>query len=116
MSTLAFIGLGIMGGPMARHLVEAGYRVIGFNRSSDPVERLAAAGGEGATSVADAVRDAEVTITVVPDSPDVERASRSARMEFTPTRGRDRSTSTCPPSDPMLPPGSLRLARQRGYA
>jgi 2-hydroxy-3-oxopropionate reductase len=71
-STIAFIGLGIMGGPMARHLVKAGHRVLGFNRSPDPVERLAAAGGEGATSVADAVRDAEVIITVVPDSPDVE--------------------------------------------
>ena len=72
MNTIAFIGLGIMGGPMARNLVKAGYRVIGFNRSPDPAERLAAAGGEAATSLADAVRDADVVITMVPDSPDVE--------------------------------------------
>jgi 2-hydroxy-3-oxopropionate reductase len=71
-STIAFIGLGIMGGPMARHLVAAGHRVIGYNRSRGPVERLVDDGGTGAGSVAEAVRDAEVIITMVPDSPDVE--------------------------------------------
>jgi 2-hydroxy-3-oxopropionate reductase len=72
MSTIAFIGLGIMGAPMAEHLVRAGHTVIGFNRSPSPVERLVAAGGKGAGSVAEAVRDADVIITMVPDSPDVE--------------------------------------------
>jgi 2-hydroxy-3-oxopropionate reductase len=71
-STIAFIGLGIMGGPMARHLVKAGHSVIGFNRSSGPVERLTADGAKGAGSAAKAVSDAEVIITMVPDSPDVE--------------------------------------------
>ncbi|HKX15606.1 MAG TPA: NAD(P)-binding domain-containing protein, partial [Propionibacteriaceae bacterium] len=72
MSTIAFIGLGIMGAPMARHLTKAGHTVIGFNRSPGPVERLMAAGGKGASSVTEAVREADVIITVVPDSPDVE--------------------------------------------
>ena len=72
MSTIAFIGLGIMGGPMAKHLVNAGHTVIGFNRSRDPVEQLVSAGGKGANSVAEAVREADVIITMVPDSPDVE--------------------------------------------
>jgi 2-hydroxy-3-oxopropionate reductase len=72
MSTIAFIGLGIMGAPMSEHLVKAGHTVIGFNRSPGAVERLVAAGGKGATSVAEAVREAEVIITMVPDSPDVE--------------------------------------------
>ena len=72
MSTIAFIGLGIMGGPMSGHLVKAGHTVIGFNRSAGPVERLVAAGGEGPTGVAEAVREADVIITMVPDSPDVE--------------------------------------------
>ena len=49
MSMIAFIGLGIMGGPMSEHLVEAGHTVIGFNRSPGPVERLVRAGGRGAT-------------------------------------------------------------------
>jgi 2-hydroxy-3-oxopropionate reductase len=72
MSTIAFIGLGIMGGPMAGHLVRAGHDVVGYNRSRPPVDRHVAAGGRGADSVADAVKDADVVITMVPDSPDVE--------------------------------------------
>ena len=52
--------------------MKAGHTVIGFNRSPDPVERLVAAGGTGAMSVAEAVREADVIITMVPDSPDVE--------------------------------------------
>jgi 2-hydroxy-3-oxopropionate reductase len=74
-STIAFIGLGIMGGPMAQRLVDAGHTVIGFNRSSGPVDRLVAAGGKGAGSVAEAVRDVDVIITMVPDSPDVEEVA-----------------------------------------
>jgi len=72
MTTIAFIGLGIMGAPMAGHLVTAGHDVIGVNRSRQSVERLVEQGGRGATSVAEAVADAEVIITMVPDSPDVE--------------------------------------------
>jgi 2-hydroxy-3-oxopropionate reductase len=72
MSTIAFIGLGIMGAPMASHLVQAGHTVVGVNRSPQPVEKLVAAGGKGANSVAEAVATADVVITMVPDSPDVE--------------------------------------------
>lgn len=72
MSTIAFIGLGIMGGPMAGHLVNAGHTVIGVNLSPGPVQALVEAGGQGAASAAEAVRDADVVITMVPDSPDVE--------------------------------------------
>src|SRR5688500_660473 len=61
-----------MGAPMAGHLVAAGHTVVGYNRSSGPVEALVAAGGQGASSVAEAVRGAELIITMVPDSPDVE--------------------------------------------
>jgi len=72
MATIAFIGLGIMGAPMAEHLVRAGHRVVGYNRSRGPVEALIESGGEGASSVAEAVQDADVIITIVPDSPDVQ--------------------------------------------
>jgi 2-hydroxy-3-oxopropionate reductase len=72
MTTIAFIGLGIMGLPMAGHLVAAGHDVIGHNRSRGPVDQLVEAGGRGADSVGEAVKDADVVITMVPDSPDVE--------------------------------------------
>lgn len=72
MSNIAFIGLGIMGLPMAKNLVAAGHRVTGYNRSKQKVEQLVAAGGIGAATVADAVAEAEIVVTMVPDSPDVE--------------------------------------------
>lgn len=71
-ATVAVIGLGIMGGHMAANLVKAGYDVIGYNRSPGKVDALVEAGGQGATSVTEAVQDADVIITMVPDSPDVE--------------------------------------------
>ncbi|GAY09736.1 2-hydroxy-3-oxopropionate reductase [Pseudonocardia sp. N23] len=71
MSTIGFIGLGVMGGHMAANLVAAGHDVVGYNRSPAKVEALVGKGGRGASSVAEAVRDAEVVITVLPDSADV---------------------------------------------
>jgi len=71
MTRIAFIGLGIMGLPMATNLVKAGYDVTGFNRSPEAIDKLVAAGGTGATGIADAVKGADVVITMVPDSPDV---------------------------------------------
>lgn len=72
MTNVAVIGLGIMGLPMAVNLVKAGYTVTGFNRSQEKIEKLVADGGRGAASVAEAVKEADVVITMVPDSPDVE--------------------------------------------
>ena len=70
--TIAFIGLGIMGAPMAANLVKAGYVVTGYNRSPGKIDALVARGGHAADSIADAVTGADVIITMVPDSPDVE--------------------------------------------
>jgi 2-hydroxy-3-oxopropionate reductase len=72
MTTVAFVGLGIMGGPMAGHLVGAGFDVVGYDRSSEKVQQLVERGGRGAGSIADAVRDADVVAVMVPDSPDVQ--------------------------------------------
>jgi 2-hydroxy-3-oxopropionate reductase len=72
MTTVAVIGLGIMGGPMAANLVAAGHDVVGYNRSDAKVRQLVERGGRGAADVAEAVRDADVVLTMLPDSPDVE--------------------------------------------
>jgi len=72
MSTIAFIGLGIMGSPMAGHLVKAGHNVIGYNRSPERTKALVEAGGTAADSIAEAGAEADVIAIMVPDSPDVE--------------------------------------------
>jgi 2-hydroxy-3-oxopropionate reductase len=72
MTTVGFIGLGIMGAPMAENLVRAGFAVAGFTRRPAGRDRLAAAGGRRVDSVAEATRGADVVITMLPDSPDVE--------------------------------------------
>jgi 2-hydroxy-3-oxopropionate reductase len=70
--TVAFIGLGIMGRPMAANLVKAGFDVAGYSRRRESADELLAAGGRWAPSVAAVVRDAGAVITMLPDSPDVE--------------------------------------------
>ncbi|KND40260.1 MULTISPECIES: 2-hydroxy-3-oxopropionate reductase [Streptomyces] len=69
---VAWIGLGIMGSPMSENLIKAGYDVTGHTLEQDKLDRLTAAGGTAAASVAEAVRDADVVITMVPASPQVE--------------------------------------------
>ena len=72
MATIGFIGLGVMGRPMAEHLVRAGHEVTVHNRSQGPVRALVEAGAKAAASAAEAAEGADVDITMVPDSPDVE--------------------------------------------
>ena len=72
MEKIGFIGLGIMGGPMAANLVNAGYDVTGFARSSSSTERLEKAGAKPADSIAEAIAGADVVITMLPDSPEVD--------------------------------------------
>jgi 2-hydroxy-3-oxopropionate reductase len=73
MTAVGFIGLGIMGGPVAANLVKAGHQVTGYNRSPAKAEALAARGGRAAGSIAEAVRGSDVVITMLPDTPDVEQ-------------------------------------------
>ena len=69
---IGFIGLGIMGKPMARNLMKAGYRVIALNRSRGPVDELVAQGAGTAATPRDVAAQSDVVITMLPDSPDVE--------------------------------------------
>jgi 2-hydroxy-3-oxopropionate reductase len=72
MTAIGFIGLGVMGQPMAEHLVRAGHKLTVHNRSPAPVQALVAAGAEAGASAAEVAASADVVITMVPDSPDVE--------------------------------------------
>jgi 2-hydroxy-3-oxopropionate reductase len=70
--TVGFIGLGLMGKPMAKHLVAKGYTLVVHNRSRPAVEELRAAGATAAAGPAAVARQATVVITMLPDTPDVE--------------------------------------------
>ena len=69
---IGFIGLGIMGRPMARNLLKAGYPLVVHNRSREPVQELVAAGAEEAFTPQEIAQRSQVIITMLPDSPDVE--------------------------------------------
>jgi 2-hydroxy-3-oxopropionate reductase len=81
MTSIAFIGLGIMGAPMAGRLARGGHRVTGFNRTPR-YDTLEQAGGRGAGSIGEAVSDAEVVCVMVPDSPDVQEVLTGADGVF----------------------------------
>ena len=71
--TVGFVGLGIMGKPMVRNLVKAGYRVIVHNRTRASVDEMVAESDAitAGTSAADVTSKADIVITMLPDSPDV---------------------------------------------
>ncbi|GAA1489423.1 NAD(P)-dependent oxidoreductase [Brachybacterium sacelli] len=71
MKRVAFVGLGIMGAPMARNAGRAGWDVIGHTRTPASRERARAQGIEVVDDLAQAVRGADVLVTVLPDAPDV---------------------------------------------
>jgi 2-hydroxy-3-oxopropionate reductase len=71
MERVGFIGLGLMGRPMATNLVRAGFQVAVHNRSRPAVDELVALGARGAGSAAEAADGAEIVITMLPDGPDV---------------------------------------------
>ena len=69
---IGFIGLGIMGKPMARNLIRAGYSMVVHNRGRGPVDELAKEGAKAGSSAKDVAQQSDVIITMLPDSPDVE--------------------------------------------
>jgi 3-hydroxyisobutyrate dehydrogenase len=66
MTTIAFIGLGNMGGPMAANLVKAGHRVVAFDLSQELREAVQAQGAHAAGSAREAVTDADTVVTMLP--------------------------------------------------
>lgn len=72
---VAFIGLGVMGAPMARNLLKAGHEVTGFDVVNKGLDALVEAGGNKAGTIKAALEGAEVAITMLPDSPQVEEVA-----------------------------------------
>ena len=70
--TVGFIGLGVMGKPMAKNLIKGGHSLVVHSRSRGPVDEVVAASAKAASSPADVARQASVVITMLPDTPDVE--------------------------------------------
>jgi 2-hydroxy-3-oxopropionate reductase len=68
---IGFIGLGVMGKPMARNLLKRGFPLVVHSRSRGPVDELVEAGAEAAATPADIARQARRIVTMLPDSPDV---------------------------------------------
>ena len=69
---IGFIGLGIMGKPMADHLIDAGYELVVHNRNRDAVDELVGNGAAEAYSGKEVAEQSDIVITMLPDSPDVE--------------------------------------------
>jgi 2-hydroxy-3-oxopropionate reductase len=73
MERIGFIGLGIMGKPMARNLLKAGYSLVVHDLNRSAVEELAGEGAKAASSSKEVAGQCDVVITMLPDSPDVEQ-------------------------------------------
>lgn len=71
---IGFVGLGIMGRPMAKNLLKAGHTLVVYDIVAASVDDVVAAGAQAAGSAADAAARSELTITMLPDGPDVEAA------------------------------------------
>lgn len=69
---IGFIGLGVMGKPMAHNLLKAGYQLTVHNRGQAAVEELVSTGAQRAGTPAECVSQADIVITMLPDGPDVE--------------------------------------------
>ncbi len=72
MKKIGFIGVGIMGNPMARNLLKAGYKQIAYDIDADALNIVVNAGAERASSIKEVVENCEIILTMLPNSPDVE--------------------------------------------
>ena len=113
MTRIAFIGLGNMGGGMAANQAKAGHQVSAFDLSEAALERAASAGCTRASSVAEAVRDAEVVITMLPAGPHVHQVYAEQIIGAAPTSALLLDCSTI---DVETARKVAALAKDAGYA
>ena len=88
-AVVGVIGLGIMGAPMARNLLRAGYPVVVWNRSRERIAPLVEAGAQAAGSPREVAERAHATITMLSDSPDVDEVYRAPNGVLAGADGRD---------------------------
>ena len=84
---IAFIGLGHMGGPMARNLLKSGHLLVVYDLAQRSLDALTCAGATRATSAKHAAGEAELVITMLPSSPDVRAAYLGADGVLAGVRG-----------------------------
>lgn len=113
MARIAFIGLGNMGGGMAANQAKAGHQVAAFDLSKDALDRAAAAGCTPVASVTEAVRDAEIVITMLPAGPHVLRVYSEQIIGAAPTSALLLDCSTIDVDTARKVAG---LAKEAGYA
>jgi 2-hydroxy-3-oxopropionate reductase len=111
---IGFVGLGIMGGPMARNLMRAGRELVLHNRTRRKAEELAAEGeAEVADSPAEVARECRVTVTMLPGPPEVEEVVAGEGGLLESAREDSLIVDMSTPS-PLLARKLARLARERG--
>jgi 2-hydroxy-3-oxopropionate reductase len=74
MKKIGFIGVGIMGKPMAKNLIDAGYRLIAYDIAEKPLNEIVEHGAERGTSPKDVSEKSNIIITMLPNSPEVRKA------------------------------------------
>jgi 3-hydroxyisobutyrate dehydrogenase len=113
MARIAFIGLGNMGGGMAANQAKAGHQVAAFDLSKEALDRAAAAGCTPVGSVTEAVRDAEIVITMLPAGPHVLKVYSEQIIGAAPTSALLLDCSTIDVDTARKVAG---LAKEAGYA
>ncbi|MFB0508231.1 MAG: 2-hydroxy-3-oxopropionate reductase [Thermodesulfobacteriota bacterium] len=74
MKKLGFIGVGIMGKPMAKNLIDAGYKVIAYDINREALDEIVSYGAQRGTSPKNVAENSDIIITMLPNSPDVKKA------------------------------------------
>ena len=110
---VGFVGLGLMGRPMAHNLVQAGYDLVVYNRSRGKVEELVAEGAEAAESPREAAKNSDIVFTMLPGPPEVREvvAGQNGLLQGTREGSLLVDTST---SSPILARELGQTARRRG--
>ena len=96
MKNIGFIGIGLMGFPMAKNLLKSGFNLKAFNRSLDKADRLKEFGAEISVSIKEVVKNSDVIITMLTDDAAVEKVMGC--LLYTSPSPRDLSTSRMPSS------------------